>query len=127
MQSRSINQTVSKSEHSITVLTIINNVSGICSCEQHKCTMTAQDKLNGVNNFDLQQYAMITIVVLTLQPILKFPLLWNVKYLEISIPIILQMVWVVPSILSIVHIGQGHQLTLTIAAIFDHGNKLISE
>ena len=33
-----------------------------------------------------------TIVVLTLQPILKLPLLWNVKYLEISIPIILQIV-----------------------------------
>ena len=73
MRSRSINQTVFKSEHSIS--TIINNVSGICSDEQYKCTMTAQDKLNGVNNFDLHQYEMITIVVLTLQPILKFPLL----------------------------------------------------
>ena len=32
------------------------------------------------------------IMVLTLQPILKLPLLWNVKHLEISIPIILQIV-----------------------------------
>ena len=67
------------------------------------------------------------IVVLTLQPILKLQLSWIVKYLEISIPIILQIVWIVPSILSIVHIGQDHQLTLTIAAIFDHRIKLISE
>ena len=33
-----------------------------------------------------------TIVTLTLQPILKLPLLWNAKYLGLSYPIILQIV-----------------------------------
>ena len=56
----SVNQTVFKSEHSITELAIINNVTGICSGEQHQCTMAAQDKLNEINNFDLHQYEMIT-------------------------------------------------------------------
>ena len=63
---RSRSKTVSKSEHSITVLTIINNASGICSGEQYKCTMTAQDKLNGVNNFDSGQYEMITKIMNTI-------------------------------------------------------------
>ena len=66
MRSRSVNQTVFKSEHSITVLTIINNLSGNCSAEQYKCTMTAQDKLNGVNNFDSGQYEMITKIMNTI-------------------------------------------------------------
>ena len=39
----------------------------------------------------------LIIVVLTLQPILKLPPLWNVKYPELSFPIILYLVWVVPS------------------------------
>ena len=56
----SVNQTVFKSEHSITELAIINNVTGICSGEQYQCTMTAQDRLNEINNFDLHQYEMIT-------------------------------------------------------------------
>ena len=42
-----------------------------------------------------------------------------------SYPIILQIVLVVPSILFIYHISQGHRVTLTIAAIFGNGNKLI--
>ena len=63
------------------------------------------------------------MVLLTWRPILEFPPLWNAKYLELSFPLILQIVWVVPSILSIDHIGQGYQVTLTIAAIFDIGKK----
>mgnify|MGYP001796260895 CR=1 FL=1 len=64
-----------------------------------------------------------------LQSILKLPPIWNVKYPELSFPTILQIVSVVPSILSIDYIiVQGHQVTLTmIAAIFENENKLLSE
>ena len=68
----------------------------------------------------------MTIVIITLQPILKLPPLWNANYLGLSYPIILQIVWVVPSILSsIIQVTwpAGH---MTIAAIFDNGNLLIS-
>ena len=44
----------------------------------------------------------VSIVILTLQPILKLPPLCNVKHLGLSYPIILQIVWVVPSILSFI-------------------------
>ena len=60
-----------------------------------------------------------------LQPIFKLPPIWNVKYPELSFPTILQIVSVVPSILSIDYIVQGHQVTLTKAATFESGNKLL--
>ena len=65
----------------------------------------------------------MSIVILTLQPILKLPQLWNAKYLGLSYSIILQIVWVVPSILSLiiqVTWPSGH---MTIAAIFDNGKN----
>ena len=62
----------------------------------------------------------------TLQPTLKLPPLRNVKYLKSSSLIILQIVCAVPSISSLIMQVTGLQVTLTIAAMFESGNKLLS-